>query len=165
MTRQQSWPRWHRLVLVLLAASSVRCAGAVLPLRPGYVASSNIMPPTGPLTVQNQSGYLSYHSATYQDGVDYRFVRRTRGEACQRGVGFPLGAFGNKESASLTADIRWGNGTLNEAMRRATYDMGPEELLVDVTIDMQRTSVLAILYRQMCLQVEGVVVAPAVPEI
>lgn len=157
--------QWHLFGLLALAFVTTRCAAPFSVVRPGYQAQTAMMMSTGPLTVQNQDGYLSYHSATYKSLTGHRVVRRAKGEACQRGMAFPLGAFGNKQTYGLTADVRWGDGALNKAMSAATSHLGPDEILVDVTIDMQRLSILSFLYRQMCLRVEGAVVAPVVPNI
>ncbi len=157
--------------VVLAALLSTACAAPLgTPLgglRPGYVASNTAMPPAGAFTVQGQSAYLSYHAGTLADALDYRFVRHVRAEVCQRGIAIPFATVtslitGNNINAALSADVRWGDGSLNEAVRAAMADAAPDEALVDVALDIKNVAVLSVIYRQTCLVLQGKVMAPLV---
>lgn len=162
-------PRWVPLTAVGLALGTQACA---MPLaqRPGYVAHNTVMDQVGVVTVQNQSGYQSYHANTLADTKGYTFVRRARGEACQRGIGLPFSVVrnlfsGGRTDTWFTADVRWGEGSLHQAMEQATATMSEDEALVDITIDLEQTSVLTVLYRAWCVVVRGTVVAPPMPPV
>lgn len=159
--------RRARAWTMVLALGTQACA---LPAsqRAGYVARNTIMPQVGMVTIQNQAGYLSYHAGTLADTQGFTYVRRARGEACQRGIGVPYALVrnffvGGRTDGWFTADARWGEGTLHEAMRQATATMRGDEAMVDITIDQHQTSVLSVLYREICLVVQGNIMAPAVP--
>ena len=158
---------WTRVMVFAAALGAQACA--ISPMhRPGsaaYVARNTIMPAAGVVTVQNQGGYMSYHAGSLLDTQGYTFVRQARGEACQHGIGLPLGLVNDlirMETIGLWAslDMRWGEGTLYKAMQQATSGMRSDEALVDLTIDQHKTSVLSVLYRQTCLVVQGRIMAP-----
>lgn len=157
-------PQWFVPVALALMLSGQACALPTVQ-RPGYAAHHTLMPQVGVVTIQNQAGYQSYHASTLNDVRGYSYLRQARGEACQRGIGLPYSTVrnffrGGRTDNWFTADVRWGEGTLHKAMSQATASMHGDEALVDITIDQQKVNVLGILYREICLVVQGRIVGP-----